>query len=158
MELGRKAAEHLLETDPSVDSSAYVLYSNVCATSGRWEDVHNVRGEMELKNVKKPACSWVKLRNKVSSFAIGDRSHPQTEQIYAKLGELEKKIKEAGYIADTRFALHDTDEEQKEHSLLNHSERLAHMRNIKLPLLRNRSVHSAGFDVVCSWNFATSAP
>ncbi|KAL8147067.1 pentatricopeptide repeat-containing protein At2g03880, mitochondrial [Apium graveolens] len=125
VDLGRKAAEHLLETDPS-DDSAYVLYSNVCATSGRWEDVQNVRGEMELKNVKKqPACSWVKLRNKVSSFSIGDRSHPQTEQIYTKLGELEKKIKEAGYIPATSFSLHDTDEEQKEHSLWNHSERLA---------------------------------
>ncbi|KAL1815025.1 hypothetical protein ACET3Z_017599 [Daucus carota] len=125
VDLGKKAAEHLLETDPS-DDSAYVLYSNVCATSGRWEDVQNLRGEMDFKKVKKkPACSWVKLRNKVSSFAIGDRSHPQTEQIYAKLGELEKKIKEAGYIADTSFALHDTDEEQKEHSLWNHSERLA---------------------------------
>jgi len=61
----------------------------------------------------------------VSSFGIGDRSHPRTRQIYAKLGELRKMITEAGYVPDTTFSLHDTDEEQKEHNLWNHSERLA---------------------------------
>lgn len=60
----------------------------------------------------------------MSSFGIGDQSHPQTGQIF-KLKELKKKIKEAGYVPDTSFALHDTDEEQKEQSLWNHSERLA---------------------------------
>ncbi|RVW24029.1 Pentatricopeptide repeat-containing protein, mitochondrial [Vitis vinifera] len=33
--------------------------------------------------------------------------------------------KEAGYVPDTSFALHDMDEEQKEYNLWNHSERLA---------------------------------
>ncbi|KAK9907122.1 hypothetical protein M0R45_002434 [Rubus argutus] len=41
-ELARKATERLLELDPS-DDSAYVLFSNVCATTGRWEEVENVR-------------------------------------------------------------------------------------------------------------------
>lgn len=123
--LGKKAAEQLLGSDPS-DDSAYVLYSNVCATTGKWKEVQKLRGDMESNKVKKqPACSWIKLKDKVTSFAIGEHSHPQAEQIYAKLGELTKKIKEAGYVADTSFALHDTDEEQKEQNLWNHSERLA---------------------------------
>lgn len=125
MDLGEKAAKRLLETKPS-DDSAYVLYSNVCAASGKWQDVQNVRVEMESNSVKKqPACSWVKLKTEVSTFGIGDRSHPKSEQIYVKLAELRKKINEAGYVADISFALHDTDEEQKEHNLWNHSERLA---------------------------------
>ncbi|KAF6136527.1 hypothetical protein GIB67_008008 [Kingdonia uniflora] len=74
---------------------------------------------------KKPAYSWVKMKNKVSSFGIGDRSHPQAVQIFEKLGDIKKLIKQAGYVPDTSFALHDTDEEQKEHNLWNHSERLA---------------------------------
>ncbi|KAA8527187.1 hypothetical protein F0562_008584 [Nyssa sinensis] len=125
LELGRQATKHLLESNPS-DDSAYVLYSNVCATTGRWDYVENVRGQMELNNIKKqPACSWLKLKNKVSLFGIGDQSHPQAGKIYAKLGELRKLVNEAGYVPDTSFALHDTDEEQKEHNLWNHSERLA---------------------------------
>ncbi|XP_061950340.1 putative pentatricopeptide repeat-containing protein At5g09950 [Populus nigra] len=125
LELGRKAVENLLKLDPS-DDSAYVLYSNICATTGKWEDVEKIRRQMGLNKIKKkPACSWVKLKNKWSLFGMGDQSHPQASEIYAKLEELKKMIKEAGYVPDTSYALQDTDEEQKEHNLWNHSERLA---------------------------------
>jgi pentatricopeptide repeat protein len=125
LELGRKAVENLLKLDPS-DDSAYVLYSNICATTGKWEDVEKIRRQMGLNKIKKkPACSWVKLKNKLSLFGMGDHSHPQASEIYAKLEELKKMIKEAGYIPDISYALQDTDEEQKEHNLWNHSERLA---------------------------------
>ncbi|XP_021724373.1 pentatricopeptide repeat-containing protein At3g24000, mitochondrial-like [Chenopodium quinoa] len=125
VELGKKAAQQLIQMGPD-DDSVYVLYSNVCASSGNWEDVESIRNQMQLGNVKKkPACSWVKLKNKVSSFGMGDKSHSQTKLIDAKLKEVKKLITEAGYVPDTSFALHDTDEEQKEHNLWNHSERLA---------------------------------
>ncbi|KAK1586865.1 hypothetical protein Q3G72_006907 [Acer saccharum] len=120
-----KATERLFELNPS-DDSAHVLYSNICATTGRWEDVENVRRQMGSNKIKKqPACSWVKLKDGVSSFGMGDKSHPQTLQIYSKLEELKKMIKEAGYVPDTSYALHDTDEEQKEQNLWDHSERVA---------------------------------
>ncbi|PIN19204.1 hypothetical protein CDL12_08120 [Handroanthus impetiginosus] len=125
LELGKKAAQHLLETNPS-DDSAYVLYSNVCATSGRWQDVLGLRDKMEVENVKKkPAFSWLNVRNKISTFGAGDQSHEEIEKINMKLMELKKEIKEAGYVPDTSYALHDTDEEQKEDNLWRHSERLA---------------------------------
>lgn len=125
LKLGKKAAQHLLDSNTS-DDSAYVLYSNVCATSGKWHDVQGVRLKMETENVKKkPACSWLNIRNKVSSFGAGDQSHPQSGQIYIKLAQMKKEIKEAGYVPDTSYALHDTDEEQKEDHLWKHSERLA---------------------------------
>ncbi|OMO63699.1 hypothetical protein COLO4_32236 [Corchorus olitorius] len=125
LELGKKAAEHLIELDPS-DDAAYVLYSNICATTGKWRDAEDIRRQMGSYNIKKkPACSWVKLKNQIGSFGMGDQTHPQTSEIYAKLEELRKMITEAGYVADTSYALQDTDEEQKEHNLWNHSERLA---------------------------------
>ncbi|KAK9050259.1 hypothetical protein SSX86_030771 [Deinandra increscens subsp. villosa] len=124
-EMGKRAAAHLLQSNPS-DDSAFVLYSNVCATTGKWEAVHDLRVEMESSNVKKtPACSWIKIKRKTSSFAIGDKSHYQRDEIYGKLNELKKAIKEAGYVPDTSFALQDVDEEQKEDHLWKHSERLA---------------------------------
>ncbi|XVE98956.1 hypothetical protein REPUB_Repub03eG0154100 [Reevesia pubescens] len=125
LELGKKAAQKLFELHPS-DDSAYVLYSNICATTGKWGDVEDIRRLMGSYNIKKkPACSWVKLKNQVGLFGMGDQAHPQTNEIYTKLEELKKMIKEAGYIPDTSYALQDTDEEQKEHNLWNHSERLA---------------------------------
>ncbi|KAF5801866.1 putative tetratricopeptide-like helical domain superfamily, DYW domain-containing protein [Helianthus annuus] len=124
-QLGKQAADHLLESNPS-DDSAFVLYSNVCATTGKWDAVHDLRVEMESSNVKKkPACSWIKIKRKITSFAIGDKSHYQSDEIYGKLNELKKMIKEAGYVPDTSFALQDIDEEQKEDHLWKHSERLA---------------------------------
>ncbi|GJW57399.1 ribonuclease H-like domain-containing protein [Tanacetum coccineum] len=81
-QLGKQALNHLFESNPS-DDSAFMLYSNVCAT-GEWEVVHDLRVEMESSNVKKkPVCSWIKLKRKVSSFALGDKSHPHSDKIYS---------------------------------------------------------------------------
>ncbi|KAL6654273.1 hypothetical protein ACP70R_007738 [Stipagrostis hirtigluma subsp. patula] len=125
LDIGRKAAKNLLELDP-FDDSAYVLLSNLYATNARWIDVDKLRSHMKtIKVNKRPACSWLKLKNEVSTFSIGDRSHIRAEKIYAKLDEILLKLKAVGYIADTSSALHDTDEEQKEQNLWSHSEKLA---------------------------------
>ncbi|KAH6829339.1 hypothetical protein C2S53_011563 [Perilla frutescens var. hirtella] len=44
---------------------------------------------------------------------------------HGKLISLSKKAKEAGYVPDTRYVLHDIEHEAKERALLYHSERLA---------------------------------
>ncbi|KAI3876199.1 hypothetical protein MKW98_029151 [Papaver atlanticum] len=116
-----RTAQHLLELDPS-DDAAYVLLSNVCVVSGRWEDVDDLRRKMKWHNIKKkPACSWVKVNNKGSTFGI-----------YENLEDLKQIIRETGYIPDTSFSLHDTDEEQKEQNLLNHSEKVALAFNLRV--------------------------
>ena len=58
-------------------------------------------------------------------FVAGDKSHPQTENIYAMVERLSGQMKAAGYVPDTNFVLHDVEQEQKEHSLFHHSEKLA---------------------------------
>lgn len=74
---------------------------------------------------KEAGLSWIEVRNKVHTFAVRDRSHPQTEDIYATLEELTSQMKEAGYKPNTKFVLHDVEEEQKEQYLCHHSEKLA---------------------------------
>ncbi|KAG5231006.1 hypothetical protein OIU76_006168 [Salix suchowensis] len=44
---------------------------------------------------------------------------------YEKLSSLSKEVRDAGYVPDTRFVLHDLDQEAKEKALFYHSERLA---------------------------------
>eukprot|EP01018_Ginkgo_biloba_P024054 Gb_37629 [translate_table: standard] len=125
IELGEYAAEHLFELEP-INAAPYVLLSNIYATSGRWDDIEKVRKMMKLRRVKKkPGCSWIEVNKQVYTFLVGDRSHPQTEEIYAMLERLSRQIKAAGYLTDTRFALNDVEEEQKEHILCHHSEKLA---------------------------------
>ncbi|WOK94232.1 hypothetical protein Cni_G02934 [Canna indica] len=65
------------------------------------------------------------VRSRVHEYRAGDTSHPENDKIYAQLRCLTHQMKEAGYVADTRFVLHDVDQESKEDALLAHSERLA---------------------------------
>eukprot|EP01018_Ginkgo_biloba_P028159 Gb_32965 [translate_table: standard] len=125
MEIGKRAAEHLFELEPH-NSAAYVLLSNIHAAAGRWDDVAKVRIMMKERGVKKnPGCSWIEVKNRVHVFVVEDRSHPQMERIYAMLERLARQMEVAGYVPDMNFALHDVKEEQREHILYHHSEKLA---------------------------------
>eukprot|EP01018_Ginkgo_biloba_P022430 Gb_00259 [translate_table: standard] len=114
IELGKHAAECILELEPQ-DRATYVLLSNIYAALGRWDDVAKVRKMMKDRGVKKEqGLSWIEVKNRVHTFSVQDRSHPQTEEIYAKLEELTGQMREAGYVPDTNFVLHNIEEEQKE--------------------------------------------
>eukprot|EP01018_Ginkgo_biloba_P031899 Gb_11321 [translate_table: standard] len=125
IELGEHAAEHLFELDPK-NGAPYVLLSNIYAVSGRWDEIGKVRKMMKDRRIKKtPGYSWIELNKQVYVFHVGDKSHLQTEKIYAKLERLSGQMKEAGYLPDSQFVLNDVEEEQKEHILCHHSEKLA---------------------------------
>eukprot|EP01018_Ginkgo_biloba_P008466 Gb_26314 [translate_table: standard] len=125
VDLGERVAECLFELDPK-NAAHYVVLSNIYASAGRWGDVDKVRKMMKERRVRKtPGCSWIEVNNEVYAFVTGDKSHPQTEQIYAKLERLYGEMKEAGYVPDTNFVLHDVEDEQKEHILCYHGEKLA---------------------------------
>ncbi|TYH22788.1 hypothetical protein ES288_A04G157700v1 [Gossypium darwinii] len=79
------------------------------------------------KNEKKKLASQspLEVRSRVNEYRAGDTSHPANDRIYALLRRLKEHMKEAGYVPETRFVLHDIDQESKEEALLAHSERLA---------------------------------
>eukprot|EP01018_Ginkgo_biloba_P038372 Gb_05116 [translate_table: standard] len=123
--LGEHVAEQLFELEPE-NVGCYVLLSNIYADAGRWDDVAKVRTLMKDRGLKKtPGCSLIEVNNRVHAFVVGDRLHPQSEQIYAMLASLAEKMKEAGYVPNTNFVLHDVEEEVKEQVLNSHSEKLA---------------------------------
>lgn len=73
MELGRRAAECLLELEPE-NPAPYVLLSHIYAASGRWDDVTNLRTRMKVKEIKKePGCSWIEVKSRVHAFLVEDR-------------------------------------------------------------------------------------
>eukprot|EP01018_Ginkgo_biloba_P025793 Gb_04079 [translate_table: standard] len=125
LKLGERVAKHLFYLDPE-NAGNYVLLSNIYAAAGRWDDVTNVRRMMEERGLRKtPGCSMIEVKNRVHAFLVADRSHPQSEKIYAILETLAGKMKEAGYVPNTNFVLHDVEEEVKENMLNSHSEKLA---------------------------------
>eukprot|EP01018_Ginkgo_biloba_P008991 Gb_03997 [translate_table: standard] len=125
IELAEHVAERLFDLEPA-NAGYYVLLSNIYAAAGRWDDVKLVRAMMKERGVKKPpGCSLIEINNRVHEFIVGDRSHPQTEKIYAMLENLSRQMTEAGYVPDTNFVLHDVEEEVKENMIGSHSEKLA---------------------------------
>ncbi|KAD4384301.1 hypothetical protein E3N88_24469 [Mikania micrantha] len=125
LEIGRLAGDKLLSLKPQ-DSAAYVLLSNLYATAGNWQERSKVRKLMDERNVKKEAgCSWIEIKNKTYSFVAGDTSHSSSDLIYLKLKELSLRLRDAGYLPDVNYVLHDVEDEHKEDILFGHSERLA---------------------------------
>ncbi|RCV16855.1 hypothetical protein SETIT_3G171900v2 [Setaria italica] len=123
--IGRRAAEKLFSIEPS-NAGNYVMLSNIYSSQGMWDEVAKVRKLMKEQGVnKEPGCSWMQIKNRMHSFVTGDEEHEQIQDIYATLQELYTLLKATGYVPDTEFVLHDIDEEQKESSLLYHSEKLA---------------------------------
>ncbi|XP_057873031.2 pentatricopeptide repeat-containing protein At3g24000, mitochondrial-like [Cryptomeria japonica] len=123
--LGVFTATLLIDLDP-INAAPYVLLSNMYAEVGRWAEVQMVRRLMKDKGIKKiPGCSWIEAHKIVHVFCVADRSHPQTQEIYAKLDKLTWEMKAAGHFPDSRHLLNDVEEEEKELFLCHHSEKLA---------------------------------
>ncbi|KAH7576799.1 hypothetical protein JRO89_XS01G0151900 [Xanthoceras sorbifolium] len=125
VELAEISAQKSFDMNPKAVGS-YICLSNIYAAEKRWDDVERVRAMVRRRGFKKPpGCSFTELGNLVHRFLVGDRTHEQADDIYAKLEDLKQQLKEAGYKADTSFVFYDVEEEVKEKLLWDHSERLA---------------------------------
>ncbi|KAJ4702188.1 Pentatricopeptide repeat-containing protein [Melia azedarach] len=123
--LGEVAANNLFELEPT-NPGTYILLSNIYASSGMRSEVDAVRDMMEVRGLRKsPGCSWIEVKNKVHMLLAGDESHPQMVQIMEKLNKLSMEMKQSGYLPNTDFVLQDVEEQDKEHFLCGHSEKLA---------------------------------
>ncbi|KAL9236425.1 hypothetical protein vseg_011098 [Gypsophila vaccaria] len=123
--LAEHVLEQLVELEPW-NPGNYVLLSNIYSANNKWHDAERLRSQMsDLKIKKIPGCSVIEVDGIVHEFVAGDYSHLQVDQIYAKLEELLNDSRAAGYMPSTEFALFDVEEEEKEHLLRYHSEKLA---------------------------------
>lgn len=73
---------------------------------------------------KQSAINMIEEKNRVTEYRYR-YSVPYKEEANEKLKGLSGQMREAGYVPDTRYVLHDIDEEEKEKALQYHSERLA---------------------------------
>ncbi|KAL0364391.1 UNVERIFIED_CONTAM: Pentatricopeptide repeat-containing protein, chloroplastic [Sesamum angustifolium] len=123
-ELGKTAAEKLLQLDPK-DTAAYILLFNLHGLSGRWDEAASIRKLMAERDLRKAiGCSWITVKSKVHRFIVGDLHHPQTEEIYSKLKDLKFSDTHKENALLTEDDVTDTLPARKE-QLLVHSERLA---------------------------------
>ncbi|CAA2933665.1 pentatricopeptide repeat-containing At4g32450, mitochondrial-like [Olea europaea subsp. europaea] len=112
--LGDRCAELVELLDPSrLDDQSRAGLISIKAS--------DLEGEKKKLSNRNP----LDVKSTVFEYRAGDRSHPNHEHIYTLLGGLKNNMKAVGYIPDTRFVLHDVDQETKEEALMAHSERLA---------------------------------
>jgi hypothetical protein len=48
----------------------------------------------------------------VPTFVINDKDHPQISEIHAELKRQSMQMHDGGYVPDTKFVLHDVEEEE----------------------------------------------
>ncbi|XP_074317100.1 pentatricopeptide repeat-containing protein At4g32450, mitochondrial-like [Silene latifolia] len=109
VELGERCAQIVEELDPS--------RLTIESKTGRLP----IKDSILKRKVKKTSLS----EHRQHEYRAGDRSHPEHEKIYALLRGFKESLKEAGYVPETRFVLHDITQEEKEEAIMAHSERLA---------------------------------
>ncbi|XP_065869746.1 pentatricopeptide repeat-containing protein At1g09410, mitochondrial-like [Euphorbia lathyris] len=96
--VANEIGKELIEREPT-NSGSYVLLANVYASCGNWNEFAKVRKKMKERNVKKePGFSQVEVKGKNHVFLVGDRSHPQIQEIYGLLNDkLLPLMREMGY-------------------------------------------------------------
>lgn len=123
--LAEYVLEQLVQLEPR-NSFYYTLLSNIYSANNKWHDAERIRVRMYEQGIQKvPGYSWIEVHGMVHEFVAGDKLHPLSDQIHAKLVELLKDSQAAGYVPTKDFALFDVEEEEKEQSLEYHSEKLA---------------------------------
>lgn len=125
IELAEEISNKIQSLGPE-STGNFVLLSNIYSTVGRWDDAADVRVTQKgLGFIKSPGSSWIEVNGNIHAFVGGDRSHPHSAKINEKLLQLQAEMKKLGYMAEPDFVYQDVEDEEKEHILLCHSEKLA---------------------------------
>ncbi|KAG6478448.1 pentatricopeptide repeat-containing protein At2g22070-like [Zingiber officinale] len=110
----RAMSTPLGSTKPFVDQVAAL-----CCKLGGAEEARSVFDEMPVRRSRRRRGS------RGGSGGGGGEADPKRREAYEKVRRLHEEMRAAGYVPDTRFVLHDVDEEAKAQALMYHSERLA---------------------------------
>ncbi|KAM6554732.1 hypothetical protein CsatB_015494 [Cannabis sativa] len=128
MNRAERLIDHLksLKMDSNDDCGNLVLIGNVYASAGKWLDKARTRELMNKRGlVKPPGASKTEIDGAIHEFIVGDSDHPEAEKIYAKLDEIEEKLREEEYQPKLHEVLLEVDDEEKAFQLSHHSEKLA---------------------------------
>lgn len=134
LQLGERLMRELVHIYP-LNVEYHVLLSNMYALAGKHDKANSLRGVLKHRGLRKmPGISSIHVKGQVHQFCAGDKSHPQTREIYLMLDEMIRKLKLAGYSPNihSQILYYATNEEgneyeveEKEQALFRHSEKLA---------------------------------
>ncbi|OWM63838.1 hypothetical protein CDL15_Pgr006100 [Punica granatum] len=91
----------LLSLSPN-DPEPYVLWSNIWADDGRWDEEAKIRSHMQKRVLKKvPGQSWIQLKNIIP----GLKKDPNALEMRSFLDQLIERLKGIGYLPDANFGM-----------------------------------------------------
>eukprot|EP00250_Pteridium_aquilinum_P033753 c6215_g1_i1 orf=1531-2520(-) len=123
--LGKRCFERAVRLKPGY-SSGYTLMSNLYSGAGLLDDAKSIEELRISANAwKKPAKAFIEVHNHVHSFIVADKSHPCSDDIYAKLKCLAGEIRNEGYCPSINLVPDLGSDKDKKDALLVHSEKLA---------------------------------
>ncbi|KAI5084874.1 hypothetical protein GOP47_0001043 [Adiantum capillus-veneris] len=96
MVVGRRCFERVVTIEP-LNSVGYVLMSKIYSLVGEQENARRLEQlRLSLKAWKVPGRSYIEVNNEVHTFVVGGWGHPRSQEIYARLDEVFRKLKEEG--------------------------------------------------------------
>ncbi|KAK3012260.1 hypothetical protein RJ639_012171 [Escallonia herrerae] len=108
--LGKLVVRRVLDLRPNM-TGIYLMLSNMYAADGKWGDCAKMRKLMSgMGNKKEAGRSWVKVRDQVYSFVVGDKVGSHMECVYEVLETLVQHMKTARYIPDVDCLIHDLED------------------------------------------------
>ncbi|KAF8409982.1 hypothetical protein HHK36_002502 [Tetracentron sinense] len=124
-ELGTRVGKILIELDAD-HGGRYIHLASIFAAAGQWDQAVKVRKLMKDRGVSKlPGCSAISSNGILHDFFAGDRSHPQTQEIYLMWDRIAERLRQEGYKPALGNLLLDLEDEEKETAIHRHSEKLA---------------------------------
>ncbi|KAJ7569605.1 hypothetical protein O6H91_01G085800 [Diphasiastrum complanatum] len=122
---GRRCFDEMVKLDPKA-ASAYILMSNIYVDASMGADAQRIEELRKSAGAwKKPGRAWTEVNNEVHGFIVDDKTHPQSDSIYAKLRQLSWRMKEEGYVPKVELVLKPLSIKDKEDALCGHVEKLA---------------------------------
>lgn len=123
--IGRRSFDNFSMMDRG-NATGYVLMGNIYSQVGMWEDAEEIEELRRCANGwKKPGKAFIEIGDQVHDFIVGDKTHPQSSAIYAKLESLSFQMREEGYKPRVDLVLDTLSEDDKEDALCGHCEKLA---------------------------------
>lgn len=103
LDLAKLAAEKVCELEPE-NAAPYVVLSDMYSLVGQKSDEENIRMAKKLKRIKKsPGCSWIIVKNDLTVFLSGERSHGSFEEMKNILQSILKEMKELYLMSDYKI-------------------------------------------------------
>ncbi|XP_052171038.1 pentatricopeptide repeat-containing protein At1g08070, chloroplastic-like isoform X2 [Diospyros lotus] len=125
-ELAQRVGRRVIELEPD-SCGRYVMLASVYAGLSQWDDASKIRNLMKRQGIEKiPGCSWMEFNGTIHQFVAGDKSHLLVKEIYAMIEEMTQRVSlDGGHAPAPPDVPFDIADEEKEYSVLLHSERLA---------------------------------